>query len=361
MNDGDKSLPFRLPGSRARPKGVLWALTLTFPLVAAVIGIDLVGYRTIPTLSVISEGDPIIAFDPEIGFVPSPRGRSKRTHFVGERKLEYHLYTDRRGARVTGPDAQTDDRVKLLFVGDSFTWGHGVEAEDSFAHGVGKQLDASSANLAMGSYGTAHSLQMLRRNLDLAPKVVVYPFIDSHLQRNLAPCAAAFYPFCLDQSHVRWREGRAEIAAPFSNGVRRAQLHVEAQQRGLWPLAWVIHGLDVALGRFLLQTASRRVDDPDKQTAALEFLLGEMSNAAKSADAKLLIVHIPFTQMTAAPDALRRAATNLQLEVLDLSPVFQRHRGAALYIPVDGHPTVAGHAVIADQIAAFVRARRWLD
>jgi hypothetical protein len=341
-------------------KAIFWALMLSFPIIAVVIGIELVAYRNIPFFPITVEGDPIIIFDTEIGFVPSRQGRSKRGQPVGDKSLDFHLYTDHRGARVPNSGEQTGDRVSVLFVGDSFTWGHGVEAEDTFAYGAAKRLNVSSANLALGAYGTTHSLQMLRRNLDLAPQVIVYSFTDPQLQRNVSPCSAAYYPFCLDQSYVTWRGGSPTIAPPFSNGVRRYELHVQSQRRGLWPATWIIHGFDVILGRILLENANKAAGDPDKQRTALQFLLGEMSNTAKSSSAELLIVYIPMASMTPPPPDLVQAVTNLNIELLNLLPAFQRHQGASLHIPGDGHPSVDGHSLIADEIASALRARRLL-
>lgn len=299
-----------------RVKWMFWTLVLALAIIAAVVGIELVGYRTIPAWPFKVDGDPIIVFDPEIGFVPSRQASSLRSDYYpdGRLRLQYHLYTDQRGARVSRPGESTPDHADVVFIGDSFTWGHGIEGADTFAYGVGKRLATSTENLSMGSYGTTHSLQLLRRNLDLAPRLIVYSFIDDHLRRNVHPCAPSYYPFCLDQAHVAWSEGRPAIAPPFSNGVRRIYLHLEAQQRGLWPPAWIVHGLDIALGKILFDAGNKDATDPDKQKAALEFLLGEMSNTARSINANLLIVYIPMVRSTAPPAALRQSVASLGVE-----------------------------------------------
>lgn len=332
-------------------KWIFWTLTLSVPIIVTAIGIDLAAYRPFPPTTIWVEGDPIIAFDPDIGHVPFPEGKSRR----GGHLYEMRYYTDKRGARVSRPGEQTGDRTDVIFIGDSFTWGDGVAGGDTFAYGVGKRLGLPIANFGMGSYGTTQSVQMLRRNLDLAPRLIVYSFIDDHLWRNVLHCARSYYVFCQDISHVTWEKDGPRIAPPFSNGVRRLQMHVEAQQRGLWPLTWLVHGFDVIFGRVLF-SMDKDANDPEKRRAALEFLLDEMSKTAKSINAELLVVYIPAA--TKAPPAeLLQSIKKLNLQFVDLVPAFQVPHEKPLYIPQDGHPSVERHALIADQIAAAVRER----
>jgi hypothetical protein len=341
-------------------KWVFWTVMLSLPIIAAAVGIQIAAYRFLEVQPFVVEGKQIIIFDPEIGFVPSRQGNAKKIYNIGGARLEYHVYTDKRGARVSRLGEQTQEPVRIIFVGDSCTWGDRIEGGDTFSYGVAKRLDVSTANLSMGSYGTTQSLQLLRRNLDLAPRLIVYSFIDSHLQRNLNPCATSYYPFCLDQSHVTWKEGIPVIAPPFSNGVRRTQLHAKAQHRGLWPHTWVMHGLDVVLGKFLYTAGNKAAGDPSKQNAALEFLLRELSNTAKSINAELLIVYIPANSATIPPAPLLQPVASLNLQFLDLSPAFERRRGESLYVPGDGHPSVEGHSLIAEEIASTVQTRHLL-
>ena len=113
-----------------------------------------------------------------------------------------------------------------MTVGDSFTWAYALANQDSYAARLGRELGASVANFALASYGTTQSLQVLERNLDLRPRLVVYGIIAHHFERNVWPCAPSYYEFCLDVSHVSWDDAdQPYIALPFSNGVRRLQVH----------------------------------------------------------------------------------------------------------------------------------------
>lgn len=337
---------------------------LAVPLVVLWAGIGIASYWTIPRAPMQVSGDAVIAFDSEIGFVPRPRSISRRTDVdaQGATIVSYNLFNDPRGARVSWPGEQSPARPDILIVGDSFAWGHGVENQDTFASRVASELGVPVTNISMGSYGTTHALQMLQRNRDLAPKLVIYPFITDHLERNVMPCARSYYPFCLDTSHVAWDgEGRAQIAPPWSNGARRVQLQVIADTSWLDPVTWFVHGLDVAYGRVLaaIGTATAARADGAKREQALEFLLAEMAKTAKSMGSRLMVVYLPQAANDTRAEQLFRSTAKLNLPILDLSPAYQTYRARPdarpLFIPKDGHPTVEAHALIASEIAAFIR------
>jgi len=156
--------------------------------------------RAFRDLDLVLEGDFPIEADPEIGFVPARNAASLRRH--PRAGLAYHVFTSDRRARVSRRGERTAPEVSLLTVGDSFSWGHGVENEDTYTARLARRWGVPAANLAFSAYGTVQSLQMLQRSLDLRPRVVVYGFIADHMKRNISPCAPAYGPLCLPFSYV---------------------------------------------------------------------------------------------------------------------------------------------------------------
>jgi hypothetical protein len=342
-------------------KITLWAIILSLSLFAFLIGLYIISYSTIQPIRVSYEGDSFIAYDPEIGFVPRPSGRTKRTDYSTPDRpsFSYNLYTDARGARITAPGQRSPARIDIMTIGCSFTWGHGVENQDTFAAKVAQRLNVPGSNFAMGSYGTVQSLLMLRRNRDLSPKLVVYGFITDHLRRNIAPCTPSYYPFCLDVAHVTWDEDvRPRIAPPFSDGVKRMQLQMKAQAGMLDPVTWIAHGVDVAFGRLIWRMSVSDMPD-EKKEAALAFLMNEMVSTVDAIGARLLVVYMP-TDYAPPPLALLRSVAKLNVLFVDMTDTFQRNR-ETVYIEDDGHPSVAGHALIAEEIIHTVQRERLLD
>lgn len=332
------------------------------------IWIGFASYWTIPPIRVEVEGDFIIAYDSEIGFVPRPNSSSKRLDSGpdGRPNLEYHLYTDRRGARVSHPGEQSPDHVEILIVGDSFTWGHGVENQETFTFRTMSALGVTGANLALGGYGTTHSLQMLRRNRDLEPKLVILGVTSDQPRRNILACAPSYYPFCLDYSHVAWNEhGQPYIARPRSDGVKRHRLHMHAEKNGLDPLTWIIHGVDAAVAKAIARKAQLAAMDSAKQDAALEYLMGEITRVADEMKATLLIVYIPGEAALPPPEMLSLLASKLSYSFLDLSQPFVDFKktptNSSLYLPNDGHPSAAAHALIAEELVSFIHKEKILS
>ena len=336
-------------------------LVLVSTAASLLVGIAIASYLTVPRIPLISEGDRLLMFDPEIGAVANPSAHARRIYpAVADRKtFAFDIYTDDRGARVDEPGLRSPERVDVLVVGDSFTWGYALANEQTYARLLSRELEASVSNFAMAAYGTTQSLQLLRRNGDLSPKLVVYGIIAHHFERNVSPCLPSYYPFCFSASHVAWdHEGQASIAPPQSNGVQRFQRHLAGDF--LHPVTWLLHGIDVVRGRIEYGRAAYRTPSDEQKEEAVGYLLREMQRSADEIGANLLVVYLP-TNYYSAPKALPRVIGDISL--LDLTEAFQRERdkGANLYIVGDGHPNQAAHELISREIAKYVRDNGLLE
>ena len=75
----------------------------------------------------------------------------------------------------------------MLFVGGSFTMGHGVQYEDTFVGQVEAmpQFPYQAVNLGVQGFGTDQSLLLLKRHFNKFNTIaVVYTFIEDHIVRN---------------------------------------------------------------------------------------------------------------------------------------------------------------------------------
>ena len=337
-----------------------FVLALASTAVALLIGIAATAYLTVWPPAMSAVGDGTVIYDPEIGLVARPSGHTRHIYpaIADRAAFEFDLYTNDRGARVDGPGQRSAARYDIVTVGDSFTWAYALANRDSYPARLGRELGAGVANFALASYGTTQSLQMLERNLDLRPRLVVYGIIAHHFERNVWPCAPSYYEFCLDVSHVSWDDtGNPYIARPFSDGVHRLQVHQSGDY--LTPLRWLTHGAGVVVGR--VYYARRRYLAPDdaKKAEAMRFLLQRMNRMAAAAGSQLLVVFLPtnyYGPPAALPGIIDKVGEGIRY--LDLTPAFERNRqddGPNPYIVGDGHPGVAGHAIIAAEIAKYVQ------
>lgn len=281
--------------------------------------------------------------------------------------LAYHVYTSDRRARVSRRGERTAPEVGLLTVGDSFSWGHGVENEDTYTARLSERWGVPAANLAFSAYGTVQSMQMLRRSLDLRPRLVVYGFIADHMKRNISPCAPAYGPLCLPFSYV----GLDGNGIPV---VRTPDPRLFAVNRRFWTEFFfskslgprqVLAAAEAEVVRLTRTVPYEAPDDPATRERILERLVGDMAAQAASVPAPLLVVNLPYlergsTNPIAAPlkEAIARLpAPNLYL--LDLAPMVERYyanpAAPLLRFERDRHPNPAAHALFASAIDGFVR------
>lgn len=330
-------------------------------LFATLVGFWVAAYWTVWPAAMSSRGDSMIIYDPEIGMVAN---RSAYTHrdypAIGERlHFAYDVYTDDRGARVDKPGLKSPAHVDIVSLGDSFGWAHGLQNQDSYTSIVSRDLGMSASNFALAAYGSQESLQVLRRNRDLTPKLVIHEVIAHHYWRNVSPCAPSLYAFCLDVSHVAFdAQGKPFLAPPNSNGVYRLETHMRRDWGN--PVKWLSHGGDVIYGRVYQAWAEGHMPDDKGQAEAMAYLLREMKRTTDEIGAELLVV-FPSTNYYGPPETLPGIAQSLGIRFLDTTEAFRRHRDAGKpspYIQGDGHPNEVGHALIAREIEDYLRREK---
>lgn len=330
------------------------------------LGIWISAYLTVWPAPQTSQGDALVLYDPEIGMVPNRNSHTRRVYpSVPQRPtpLVFDVYTDDRGSRIDGPGARNRSRGGLMVIGGSFSWGYALANSVTYARRLARSFNTSVVNLSGAGFGSVQALQMLERNRDLVPKVVIYGIIAHHYERNVSACAPSDYPFCLDVSHVAWDHvGEPFIAPPASNGVRRIEQHVK--RMGFDPMRWLTHGLDVIYGRVTYGISARTAPGQAKKDEALAFILRKMERVVAGIGGHLVVVYMP-TNYWASQPSLPVIAKKIggRLHYLDLTERFKRSRaqgGPEVYIKNDGHPTAAAHAIMAEEIEALIRRENLL-
>ena len=111
-------------------------------------------------------------------------GSQGRQRVVPDFDVTYHI--DGEGHRQT-PGAPTGEASAVLFLGGSFTFGHGVEDDQAYAARLQAALpEVRVLNAAVNAWGTAHALLKLEQELKQREDIqaVVYGFISHHTKRN---------------------------------------------------------------------------------------------------------------------------------------------------------------------------------
>ena len=126
-------------------------------------------------------------FDPELGWSYIPNLSTVKTYGTAKRKVP--LYFDENGIRIPSLTTKLDPkRPSILFLGCSYTMGHGLSYEESFAgqFGAFREVPYQVVNLGVQGYGTDQALLVLKRFLSkFNTKVVVYTIMSDHPFRNM--------------------------------------------------------------------------------------------------------------------------------------------------------------------------------
>lgn len=311
-------------------------------------------------------GDSLIQKDSTIGYAVRPS--IMRRHTVPP---VYTVYTDERGARVGRSGVKAPDQVDFLAVGDSYTWGEGINDESTFIKILGRQKNLVVSNVAVPGYGITGCLLTLKKFLLLKPRVVIFPLIENDIRRSIEPCAPNWSPYCLSVAFVDFdRTGRPFIhpAADWSEANEQYLKEILMEHPfGLRDIFWAVRRDWLRLSQKdqdSLNRLYRSRQTPEFKEKALTFLLEQMAQTSRKISAKLLIVYLPvMNNIQPAPSELLQAVMKLEngLDVFytDLAAPFAEYVGAngdrSLKAGgVDVHPSETAHQLIADQLAPLL-------
>jgi len=242
-------------------------------------------------------------------------------HIALDFSVEYRLGPN--GERsIPRPDKS---KGRIVFLGGSYTFGHGVENDESFAALLSRNewKDWEIVNRAVSGYGTAHGYLMLEEELqrETPPAAVIYPFLNGHTMRNYLnyEWMRTLHIFGRNHPHFEIEDGKVVYQG--------------------------LAGLEDAKPN----NAETRVMEIDLTIRMLQ----EMDRMCQEKGVEFFLVLLPGTQW---PPKLAHGMYSLTHPPLDVSQ-FQLEAFAN-----DGHPNASDHRYLAERIAeshigAWVRER----
>lgn len=311
--------------------------------------------------------------DPRLLMVPAPGFDGQARSLAGSVAVR----TDALGLRVARRPAPLPQGPAWLAIGDSFTLALQVDAADSFSDRLSARIGQPVLNAGVDGYGTAQAegrYRALAGELALSGLLLTF-FLGNDLQDNAGfaerqrqarglvpgrsiprPPISALTRFLMGHSHlwVRWEHFRRA----------RALAGPEAAHAAAWRAA-------------LLPFTAEGADQLAALLPATRQALADLSAAAGQRGHRLVVALAPpafvvhpermaatFSLVGLDPDrgrfdaprqALLGLLRELGLQACDLSPALLGAVGdRPLYFPWDGHWTAAGHAVVAQRLAACI-------
>ncbi|MEE8574913.1 MAG: SGNH/GDSL hydrolase family protein [Thermodesulfobacteriota bacterium] len=264
--------------------------------------------------------------------------------------IEKHYQMNSNGLRDSVEEyrlRRTPGKRRILFIGDSFTAGHGVpNVEDRFANIIRKKYPEAETHIfAKNGMNTDSGLRMIndltKQGYEFDEVILVYCLNDSQylvpgykqmMRKIFAPPSPAFLfenSFMLDTLYFRLIIAGNPTISDYHS--------------------------------FVIDTyAGKRWNEHKKR-------LKEFSDVIKrSKDGGLTVVTFPFLHSLGenykfrdAHDSLDQFWRSLGVPHLDLLPVFEARRDTRLVVnPHDAHPNEAAHKIAAEAIGSFLDSDR---
>lgn len=329
--------------------------------------------------------------DPEVGGVPrimlNSRMEVLNTFNVGVTTNSIRLRGGAEYALERAPDTR-----RVLFLGDSFTFGWGLEDHQTLPARFEKELASASVpaevmNAGVYAFDTGHYLRWYRRFAHYRPDLVIVGFclendFDLALEEKAAREAAEAADKAAD-------EARDRHASPFvSSGMYQWFKQSILLRSHL--LAFVRDRLyvlfpDIRKYLFYIGVADKREifletypEGLDLRLRGVERNLNELKTEIAARGGQMIVAAVPLREQIYSADAINRfkgfdarrpnralkdICERLGLPLLDLTDAFAERAslGQRLYYETDPHLNPLGAAAAAEALAAFVLAEDLLN
>jgi hypothetical protein len=256
----------------------------------------------------------IFELDSTLGWVHKPNSTGK--HYVPYGfKAKYHI--DAEGNRVTKGDYSLP---KILFLGCSYTFGHGVQDDEVYVSLLAEKFPQYKViNGAAMAYGPTQALLKTERELtnrnDI--RLVVYPFIGHHIKRSyLRKEWLDMLGWGRKNPHFEIKDGKLErlgLADPVKDGVTD----------------------ETALA--------------EKEKSLTAALIAAMWQTCEARNVPFVVVHLPDDQEVDFKNEILTAVDSSHF--VDLRGIIDFK---ANQIPMDGHPNPAAHQAIAISLVPVI-------
>jgi hypothetical protein len=338
----------------------------------ALVGVEL-GLRVFWSGFYLKDAQPIAERD-------AVRGWRNRPNVVVEYgKPEFHVKISQNnwGFRGRPLEHAKGSKQRVLVLGDSFTYGIGVEDDQTFSARL-EQLEPELEviNTGANGYGTGQELILLRdEGLAFDPDIVILAFFWNDLANNVE---RPDIRFSVKDGQVVYPARRDGLPGVSMEPRRHAWLRYSYAYRfGSDGLQRLRYWIMVQLG---MRIVAAKLGDPQRRAEAWEVeeaLIREIRALCRERGAKFLLMLIP-DQVQVEPEAkvlgllesdyqvqgpLFEFAARDGIDVLDLLPTLHAEHVRTeqpLYYRQDRHFLPRAHEIAADQIREALRQRGWL-
>jgi lysophospholipase L1-like esterase len=237
-------------------------------------------------------------------------------------------------------------RKRIVFLGDSFTLGWGVEFDSTFSKCLERMLngadrDVEVINMGVGNYNTTMEVELFKlKGLDLNPDMVILMYFINDPEPVPEQKSAVTYQ-AIKHSYF--------FAFLFDRFVRLRPRIAETFE---WSAYYRMLYSTENAGNLAMNTASVK----------------ELVRLCRDREIRLLIVNIPELHnflaypFSYATDYIEELAAEADVPFLDLLPALSEYEPESLWVsPEDPHANTLANAVIAEEIYSKILEGGYLD
>ena len=244
----------------------------------------------------------------------------------------YKVTIEKNGSRKTGEILNINKSI--IIIGGSFSQGSGVSDEETYAFKLKKNLpNFNIYNFGQPGYGTIQSLLLLKEEIKRInkPEIIIYGFIDHHIQRNIA--RSEWLDVLLKYSN---KNNDFKPSIPFGIIDKNQNLIIKPLMgHATFPLR-EFSSLIAAIEKvYMKQITRQRKKD---QFKVLYKSIDEINTISKSNKSKLFIVNLSLNKKR-SDEKLNKYLKKNKISYIDCrAPNFKKYK-----IKNDYHPNFLGH------------------
>ena len=290
------------------------------------------------------------------------------SNFEGRGIVDEYIKTNSQGLRDVEHSLKKEEgTLRILGLGDSFTFGWGVKLEESFL----KQLETSltretnrnveAINAGVPGYGLNHYYIYLKNiGIKYQPDIVVLSyFVDdlpTSLQEELQPYEESFH------ERLQYKGGILHRSR-FYNFITSAAAIIRVRNHA--SVVDHIRNMEVrrvAWARYENPLLVKEGGKGAETIALLEEFLTQIKAITAANHATLVMMFIPDISHLYHPEyqningVLRQLTTKLDIPFVDMTPIFESSKDLSTYylFPKDAHTNVRGHQAMASALTELI-------
>jgi len=287
--------------------------------------------------------------DDILGYAPRKNSVVREKKYFKNRLLYDVVYTiDERGLRITPDAAGADDACVIVF-GGSFTFGSGVNDDESMPYVLGQLQKAKVYNLGYQGYGPHQMLAAIENDLiPCQPKLAIYQALDIHAARS-----AGYSGWDIHGPKYVLDGGRVVYKGHFDDPVRKYNRVVQDVVRFL-------------ARSYLYQKVFKNVSRVSEKDIDLFLAIVKESGKLlqqKFPGVEFHVLYWDAIDEDATSKAISEGMKKIGFEVHAVSDILPGRIDLPIYRlgECDQHPSALAHRLLAEYVANTIMSRKSLQ